>query len=200
MKDLIFNAEDHTYYKGDLRIPGISELLKHFGYIDDQYYTEAGRELGIAVHALTVDRDFGGAAYLDIEHPGILGRLDAWERFKNELSFAPSAIEAMIGEPVYNLACRIDRAGIFGQDKRLSLVEIKCGAKQKWHCLQTAGQALCARAEYSALVRRFVLYLHADGKFELCEHTDRSEVGVITAMLAVYWNQRNMGIIKLKGA
>jgi hypothetical protein len=43
-------------------------------------------------------------------------------------------------------------------------------------------------------IRRFVLYLKADGKFDLREFNDRADIVAIQSLAAAYWYNKKKGI------
>lgn len=193
---IIYKEENHSYWNKDIRIPGISELLKYFGYIDDRYYTETPREHGSAVHAGIADICRGGQASYEFNDPGILARIDAFQSFKAAKGFKPSQIEAVQFSETSNIACRIDLIGTFNDSPIPCIIEVKNGARQAWHALQTACQALCTGI---VPIRRFALYLKADGKFDLREHNKRVEIQIVQALASAYWYNKQEGIKLIQG-
>lgn len=196
MAELIYRDDDHSYWHNAIRIPGATELLKYWGYIDDTYYTEEGREIGTAVHAGTSAYDKGDDSYQLFESPAILKRIEAYMLFRQEKQFTPELVESMQHNDVYNIACRLDRVGPFAQSNLTNVVELKCGAPAKWHSLQTAIQSLClGRPGY---IRRYAVYLQANGLYKIKEHTDLNEIAIVRGLVVTYWYNVNAGI-KLKG-
>ena len=193
-----FEEATHSYYRVEdgLRVPGISELLKYFGYIDDRYYSDIPRDRGIIVHDTIADLCNGGQAALGHDDPEIVGRIEAFVAFQQAKDFRAQHIEQIFFNPLINLACRVDLMGTFGDAPIPVIIEIKCGSKAMWHELQTAAQALC----YGPVpIRRFVLYLKSDGKFDLREFTDRSTVPLVQSMIALYWWNKAHGITLVQG-
>ena len=190
---LRLDEESHSYWLGERRIPGISELLKHWRFIDDTYYTEEGREVGRAVHAAVHDIELGGAAAHEFTNPKILHRIDEYLRFKSEKDFRMKRVEQIYADPSGRYACRIDLLGTFGDSAVGSIVEIKCGSELAWHKLQTGGQKRCIVEHSLDLLRRFALYLPAKGRYNLKEHTDRAEEYIVDGLASAYWWQKNHG-------
>lgn len=184
--------EDHRYWSGDLRIPGLSELLKLFGFIDDSYYTEEGREVGRGVHLGTQSLDEGRQDHLQFESKAIIGRIMAYERFKREKQFKPGLIETIHQHPYGTYACRIDRYGYFGQSDIGALIELKCGSKEPWHKLQTGAQKE-ALGIITQPMRRFALYLRENETYELVEHKDPADGRIVVGLASAYWWRQNNG-------
>jgi hypothetical protein len=189
---LRLDEETHTYWLGPRAIPGISALLKYWGFIDDTYYTEEGREIGRAVHAGIHDLELGGAAASEFSNPKILHRLDEYLRFKSDKDFRVKKVEQIYGDPAGRYACKIDLLGTFGEAPQLCLVEVKCGAVMAWHQLQTAGQKRNIIDE--GAIRRFALYLPAEGRYNLKEHKDRAEEFLIDGFASGYWWNANHNV------
>lgn len=195
--EIRYQDEDHSYWKDQLRIPGISELLKYFGYIDDSYYTEIPRKRGTEIHGIIADHCRGEEqAILSNDDPEVVQRIEAFFQFKAAKDFRPIGVETIHFSPLANLACRSDLIGTFGESPFLSIIEMKCGSRAGWHSLQTAGQALC----FGQPVRRFALYLKTEGKFDLREHTDRTEIPIVQGLAATYWYNQKNGLKLARGA
>lgn len=121
-----FDAADHSYRIGDVRVPSITQLLKMSGHVDDRYYTEESRQRGTAVHELTKDFDLGALTLpsLDSLHRGyVLGYIAACEALKPEWD----QIEEPDVHPTFMFGGRPDRIGtVMG---RKTVGEIKSGCK-----------------------------------------------------------------------
>ena len=78
---IIYKDEDHSYWRGETRIPGISELLKYWGFIDSTYYTPEACQRGTVIHDLIADSLSGGQEYMGHTSPDIVNRLDAFNSF-----------------------------------------------------------------------------------------------------------------------
>ena len=191
---LRLDEESHTYWYNDRRIPGISELLRYWGFLDDTYYNEESREVGRGVHAIIHDYELGGAAGHEFKDPKVLKRFDEYLRFRDDKDFRVIAVEKIFADPAGRYACKIDLLGHFGEQSMLSLIEIKCGVELPWHRLQTAGQRRCVKMptwDIVAPMRRFALYLSDKRPYNLKEHVDRSEEGLIDGYASGYWWNRN---------
>lgn len=197
-QNLRLDEESHTYWLNGCRIPGISELLRYWGFVDETYYNEDAREVGRGVHAGIHDIEMGGAAAHEFVNPKITHRIDEYLRFKSDKDFRVIAVEKILADPAGRYACRIDLLGTFGESHGLSLIELKCGAQEGWHKLQTAGQKRCIEHVESTL-RRFALYLPFPGRYNLKEHGDRAEEGLVDGYASGYWYNQNHGIKLTQG-
>lgn len=184
----------HTYHYGGRRIPGISEVLKAFGFIDPTYYTERGRAVGQAVHAGIHYLEEGDLNWASITNADVEGRIRAYLKFKEEKGFVPdrSLMETPLHYPGGLYGCKIDWTGeIDGYP--FNLIEGKCGAKSAWHKLQTGGQ-LRTLPEREQPWRRWALYLRPDATYSLEPHTDPCDPGVFVGLASGFnWKANNYG-------
>ena len=162
-----FDAADHSYRIGDVRVPSITQLLKMSGHVDDRYYTEESRQRGTAVHELTKDFDLGALTLpsLDSLHRGyVLGYIAACEAFKPTWD----QIEEPDVHPTFRFGGRPDRVGtVIGLR---TICEIKTGVKVKHHGIQVAMQSILIswRVGLAPIQwQRLCLYLRATGKFSI---------------------------------
>lgn len=171
-----FDAGRHEYFIGDQRIPSATQLLEMGGLVNgSQYFTEASRRRGTAVHALAADYDLGvlDLPRLESPHRGyVLGYIAACEALKPSWQ----SIELADVHPGYRYGVRTDRIGtVFG---RRTVCEIKSAAKAKHHAVQTALQALAdsVRSQVPpALVQRLTVYVKNTGRFSVEVHEDRRD-------------------------
>jgi len=172
-----FDAASHEYL--DLEtgavLPHITGMLQRTGWIDDTWYTEESSERGTAVHRLTADYDLGA---LDVEscvsqYRGyLLGHVKAMHILRPDVV----AVEEPIINPIEKWGGRPDRI-IIVRGLR-GVLEIKTGAPERSHQVQTALQAILEGFECGippAGLQRQALYLKGNGTFRLIEHTDRRD-------------------------
>ncbi len=137
-----YRESDHSYWLGDDRIRGISELLELGGYNKaSAFYTQAGRDRGTDVHALLADIDMGVVDGTE-PHPHrsyALGYLDIRRRLKPEWD----GVEIALCSRGYRFGGRPDRIGTaLG---RKTVAEIKSGARNNERDgLQLALQSILA--------------------------------------------------------
>jgi hypothetical protein len=142
--------------------------LKAAGYIDDRWMTEEGRERGSAVHVLCEryangERfDAKGRELASLEY---VNAFAAWMRDTMAYAITTECIihHTLNGRPY---AGRFDILAEIMRKRRL--VDLKTGAKAKWHKIQIAAYAL-ARFDDESLVNPdqcSCLYLKADGGYK----------------------------------
>lgn len=196
VKTLILDAE-HRYWLDGRQIPGLTQLLRHFGFIEEAYFTPESCAVGTAVHLGTESMDLGRQDHQQFENPAIIGRIQAYQRFKEEKGFRPYLIEDRKAHPNGVYACTLDRFGHFGDSPIGALIDLKTGGEQAWHALQTGGQARCLQTE--GAMRRFSLYLKENGTYSLKEHKDHNDGVIVESLATAWWWQTNHNY-KLKGA
>lgn len=149
----------------------ITGLLAAGGHIDDRWYTEESSERGKHVHTLTAEYDLGAlvdprsctSAYKGY----LLGHVAA-------MACVPHAfleVEVPRVHPRLRFAGRPDRVGrLYGLG---GVLEVKSGAVEESHEIQTALQAILSADELGLppdAMTRWALYLREDGRFTLREH------------------------------
>lgn len=167
-----FDARTHEYIALDTGevLPHITGMLLATGRINDAWFTQDGRERGSAVHKLTADYDMGALDVADCAsryRDRLLGYVGFSERVKPEVL----TVEEAIVHPVHRYAGRPDRVVKIGGV--VGILEIKTGAFEELHCLQTALQAILVAADHCLKpedLGRWVLYLRDKGKFKLESH------------------------------
>jgi hypothetical protein len=173
----LFDVDAHTYTDAVTghRYPSITGLLKMAGWVDDRWYTEASRVRGTAVHKMAADYDLGALTPAGCVSPyrGWLLAHDAAMRV-----IKPTLIDVEIPRvhPTLGFAGRPDRTAICYRLK--SVLELKSGAKEKAHPIQTALQAILVAPDLKLpahLIARLCLYLKANGKYALDVHDQRAD-------------------------
>ncbi len=182
--DVLVLDKDHLYWKNDLRIPGISEVMKAAGLIDARWFTEHSREKGSAAHKAChfFDEDDLDETTMD---PVIAPHVAAWKKFREETGFKPVIIEKSLHSVVYNFAGTPDRAGILnGQEV---IVEIKTGGISFLTGLQLAAQdILLAEAEGFRAKKRFAVQTKNTGSYKLTQFNDPMDRGYFLSTLSMW--------------
>jgi len=192
--EFTFDKLTHTYrYNGHV-IPSCTQILKHFGLIDETKYTARGRMIGEAVHLATHYIDKGTLRWESVRQDEIAGRLRAYLRFKADTGFAPEWREKPSYYPGGLYAATPDAGGRLPGVTEHALIEIKCGQKEAWHGMQLAMQA---RTLPDRPWQRYVLYLHADGTYTLDPKTDQSDFCAV-GLASVWWWKVNNGYMEAK--
>jgi hypothetical protein len=163
---MLYDPIKHEYDGG--RSPSVTTVLKASGYIDDRWMTEEGRERGSAVHELCERYASGerfdkrGRELASLEY---VNAFAAWMRDTMAYAITTECIihHMLNGRPY---AGRFDLLAEIGRKRQL--VDLKTGAKAKWHKIQIAAYAL-ARFDDERLVNPdqcSCLYLRADGSYK----------------------------------
>lgn len=172
-----FDAIEHVYFLEDRAVPSITQMIELCGLVETDWFTEESRRRGTEVHDLTAAYD--------------LQALDPTQCRSNYHGWLLAHVAAMkIVRPTWThveepFVCgklkfggRPDRLGLVYRLR--STVEVKSGAIEKCHQIQTALQAILAAAEAGFDLpaehwNRLALYLQHNGRFRLEQHTDRRD-------------------------
>jgi len=174
-----FDAAQHEYVElpSGRILPHITGLLERAGWVDKQWYTDECRTRGTAVHTLTADYDIGAiedpasvvSAYSGWLHAHVAAmRLIGAKRFTH--------IEVPLVSATYQYGGRPDRG--LEMYAALSVLEIKSGAYDRAHEVQTALQAILLADEWhipAEAIQRYGLYLQRNGKFKLEQFIKRQD-------------------------
>lgn len=110
MSDLIFNADDHSYWIGDRRLPGVTETISRLAPHRDvgEWYLQRGSAVHAAVALALKDE-------LDPESVDerISGRIDAVLKFLSDTGMTPTFLEKPLVSTKYQFAGTLD---YFGKD------------------------------------------------------------------------------------
>ena len=163
---MLYDPIKHEYDGG--RSPSVTTILKAAGYIDDRWMTEEGRERGSAVHELCERYAMGERFDKKGRELASLEYVNAFANWMRDTSAYAITTECII----HHTLCGRPYAGRFDllaeiQCKR-RLVDLKTGAKAKWHKIQIAAYAL-AKFNDESLVNPdqcSCLYLKADGNYK----------------------------------
>jgi hypothetical protein len=184
-----FDPVKHEYDGG--RLPSVTQILDEVGLLRKDFYTIEGRERGRAVHLACQFYDEGD---LDLESVDgeINGYLAAYIKWRKETGTKPDWIEIPIGGHHKNFAYAGTPDRIMTTRPR-SLVDLKTGAFQEWHRIQTALYVNLLEDPWS--YSRFGLYLKATGDYSIrefpkSEYAADLNVG-LSALNIVTWKRSN---------
>jgi hypothetical protein len=130
-----FEASAHSYRFHGTRLISVTQAIQAAGLIHTEWYTEAARQRGRAVHLAVhfdAERDLNEHSVSPLIRP----YLEAARSFKRDTGFVTELTEAR----VWAIAGTIDHLG-FMQGKHRVLVDWKTGVVPEWARLQTAGYA-----------------------------------------------------------
>jgi hypothetical protein len=168
------DAATHTYWLGDKKVPGYSEIIKEMGVAkENKFYTDAGREEGISLH-LWLAFLVRGKVPSAPPDPRIAGRVEGIQKFIKDTGFKIVGGEEPMYNPFIRYACTPDLWGHMGG--KSWTIDLKRGAKLKIHRLQTFAQQTALSANGFMSQKRGVLYLK-DGDYRLEEHTENIKDG-----------------------
>lgn len=169
----------HVYTDGGRVVPGVTDVIKSNGLIDDAWFTEYARDRGQAVHAAAALDDDGLLDESTLD-PAIVGYVEAWRRFKRESGFQSKWVEKVLFHPVYRYAGTVDRIGsMSGADW---VIDFKTGEVLPWVALQTAAYAIA----YGKPCRRAGVKLNNDGTYRLKEFADKNDGATFLAALTMH--------------
>ena len=176
MAEIEFDEKKHQYKVDDKVVPSVTEILEHLtapGYnkINPSILEEA-KERGTAVHELTEDIDLGfPPEYID---PFVAGYALAYMKFLGDYDVEWEYIEHQFYEPKMGFCGTIDRVGkIDGCDCVLDIKTASSpSADQKIAVVCQTSAYGFAMFDRAVMYRRYALYLHNDGTYELMDCLD----------------------------
>jgi hypothetical protein len=157
-----FDKENHVYTLGSQRLPSVTEILKGAGLVDDQWFTEASRWRGSAVHAMCHYDDEGDLDESALDDR-LKGYLESYRLFKTEMCFVAQYNEQMVHHEAMGYAGTFDLKGMFVHGQ--CLPDIKSGEVHKATRYQTVAYA--ATQEKPRTLWRLGLGLKPTGKYSL---------------------------------
>jgi hypothetical protein len=159
-----FDPDTHTYWWGDRRLLGVSEVLARTGFIRSSAWTSpagvAARERGVAAHADAADRTSTNP------------HARAFQTWEDAVRAEWALVEQPLGDPRRGVAGTPDRVGtitpgpawchvhpIPTPTPRRVVVDLKTGQRAAWHVLQVACYAhLVAVAGWGEVDELVVVY------------------------------------------
>lgn len=195
-----FDEPTHRYTVDGVVTPSVTQILEAAGISDfsgvpaDVLARAAAR--GTAVHqaAWFLDQDDLDESTVD---PAIVGYLDAWKRFREVTGATMLAIEERVASSL-GFAGTFDRLADIPKVGR-TLIDIKTGCKSPSWPIQLAAYtyARFGKAQ-SAAVRRMVVALHDDGRYDMQiypQATLARDWNVFAGALAVFQYRKESGLI-----
>lgn len=203
-QDLVFHAEDHSYWtppgrNGGHRIPSVTQVLKAVRVSEDFDAIEAmrpgviafRRELGTAVHidAHAFDDNDLDMATVD---PRVAPYLKAWIEWRLNFHAMPIGRERRVYHPGYGYCGTLD--GIFDVDGRKVLVDIKIGDPDSAAArFQTAAYAEAYIREHpeEQIDERWSVQLQPEHAvpYRVHRYTDWTDFRKFQSFLVTYWEQ-----------
>ena len=198
VKGLAFDEEKHEYAYQGVPIPGCTRIIAGLqdwtGVPVDamEYKSQIGRE----VHRLTAEIDrlgFDVAIGEKTIDPELIGYLYAWEAFKEDTAFSPTAIERMVFSKRHLCAGILDRLGCCMQKIHPGeelVVDIKCVSQLGPHVgVQLAGYSTMVnekRKKADHVKFRYAVQLQPDGLYRVQPYEDPSDQASFLAALTIH--------------
>lgn len=148
--------EEHRYWLGEIRLPGVTGVLDACGLVSSFAKQERARLRGTLVHVACRYLMEGRLNWATI--PQIMGYVVSCDRWLQQTKFEIRGCEVMRHHPELLYAGTWDFEGLH---ERLGymIIDLKSGAPEDWHKYQTAGYA----GLHGKSPRRGALYLQEDG-------------------------------------
>jgi len=183
-----FDPTEHRYWLGDEEVPGFTAICRDMGISEtNPFYTEEGREEGIALHKWLIFLASGRESKKAPDER-IAGRVEGIRKFLRETRFQFAGGEKPLLVEATRWACTPDLWGSIGG--RSCLIEAKRGKKMPYHRLQTAAQQIALRANDWKVIDRIALYLK-DGGYNLEKHDDLADEYRWLSVVAGYWAKKH---------
>lgn len=187
-QEITLDQETHTYRneKGE-EVPGVTNILKAGGFIDDRFYSESARQRGTAVHLALHFLEKGTLDPFSVDKL-IDPYIESYQKFKEVSGYKVLYHEKIVLHPGYGYAGSLDQVGLLNDAE--VLIDFKTGEIQPWHALQTALYNAALPPLPDAHVRkRFALRLYPDGSMaRAIPFEDPLDYAVaVGAVQAYYW-------------
>jgi len=170
--ELTFEESEHVYRLDGRIIPSVTQVLEGAGLYDPSKYPPDVASRGSYVHVLTALNDRGELT-VDMlgRFPEYDGYMTAWRQFVRDSGIVFTGIEVHVHGSLYGLdfGGTVDRIGKC--DGSRIIIDIKSGAYEKHHAIQTAGYLECMPAR-GARYKRWGIYVHANGKSDIKRYAD----------------------------
>jgi hypothetical protein len=158
-----FDPSSHAYRFHGRRLISVTQAIQAAGLIRSEWYTEASRQRGRAVHLAVhfdAERDLDESSVSPLIRP----YLEAARTFKRDTHFVTELTEARVWAIDLGYAGTLDHLGLIGKKQRV-LVDWKTGTVPEWARLQTAGYANAFPNGAGFL--RYAVQLQADGGYRI---------------------------------
>lgn len=187
-----FDPDTHIYKIDGRVVPSVTQVLGAMGCGNNRFYTGEGRERGNAVDTLTELYDAGKLDLDAVEShcPQYHGYVMAWIKFRAETGFETFRAQVKVANSVLGYAGMLDREGRFHpRNTNGVIVDIKTGAREWWHPLQTQGYADCMVEPHG----RGCVYLDRYGDYKWSLHDDPADAAGWLNYLYAYNYRKNRG-------
>lgn len=177
---------DHTYRVDGVIRPGVTEILKGVGFIDDTYYTPESSQRGTYVHrAIELYHTVG----LDIKtvHKSLLPYFEGYLKFLKEVRYTnvvcKDLVEKKLYHSIYQYCGRLDLA--FTTDSGLNVFDIKTGSVP-WHTkYQLEGYGELIRYAGYKVHKLYALHLPGNGTYKMIQYGSARDLSVFQAATTI---------------
>lgn len=160
-----FNEADHSYWLGDRRLDGVTEILTASGIADYRWSNGDAMIRGTYVHAATVMIDRGTLNWETLD-PALLPYCNAYVSFLEDKRPTILLSEKPMYHPDHLFAGRPDR--VMEMDGDIILPDLKSGAPNRATVIQTSTyRELVETSEGIKCRKCFSLHLKNTGKYQL---------------------------------
>ncbi len=193
---LSFSEEEHKYSllfdpKREILIPSVTQLLKFGGIINYDFISPLYARIGTEIHDMTeaIDR---GDYHRELAEGRVQASMLAYESFLSDYDVVWDQTEEIIFSEDRFYAGTKDRQGSVNGTK--VIVDIKSGAKVRWHALQLVAYAQEEDVELASL------YLQGfDYRYHVWSDKEVEEARKVwSSLLDVYWYTRVMDFRRLE--
>lgn len=187
----LFDEETHRYTVKGVAVPGITQVLKLTGFIDDSWFTDESRDRGTATHRACWYLAEGDLDWSTVS-PAILPRVEAFRDFLDEYRPKLVLAEKPLHDALYGFAGTEDF--VFELSRGPAIIEVKTGKAGLAAKLQTAAQKILIE-EHLGLknVLRFGFELTKAGRYRHVPHTDHGDKPMFLNMVAAVHRRINEG-------
>ena len=191
MPVLTYEEGAHKYNLDGIEVPSVTTLLKNAGYMKALgFYTKAGSDNGSRRHLLTELYDKNTLDYSTIAIED-MPYLECWIHAKKDLEIVvqPDEIEIKMFHPYLLYAGTADRVSTVAGVR--TVIDLKSGAKEKWHELQLILYGLMYAELYEQPLPNLMgVYLKKNGKYNFREYTYENKKYALAAVLAEQWKNK----------
>lgn len=198
--------DQHRYWKGELRKPGASQILKAVNFIQGSpFWTDAGREKGTDSHSEFAKILMGTFDWANVNED-VMDEANTFEEWVKENGFQAILVETMLYSEIYGFAGTIDAFGAF-PDGTYQLPDWKRGAASpsEKYKLALYVQLVCENSErlfgkkiHPFMVNRFALTEIGSGKPKPVPYKNKNDRDIALGLVAAFHAGVNDGIFSLE--
>jgi len=176
--------EDHTYRVDEIVRPGVTEILKGVGFIDDTWYTPEAAQRGTYVHKAIELLHTVGLNTKSL-HKSLIPYYDGYMKFIDDKQWPPhnDLVEKKFYHSVYKYCGRID-VGFHYKDG-LDLVDVKTGSIPDHTKYQLEGYGELLRNAGYKVYNLWALNLPGDGTYKLKHYGSARNLSVFQAAVTI---------------